>query len=107
VVNGVVTYSVKVGLPTSEDRLKPGMTANTQIVLEQRDNVVLVPTWAIRKDKKSGKSFITVADETDPEKQKTKEIEVVLGLKDEATAEVISGASEGTVVLQPQTVNGG
>ena len=103
VVNGVVSYSVKVGLPTSEDRLKPGMTANTQIVLEQRDNVVLVPTWALRKDKKSGKSFITVTDETDPEKKKTKEVEITLGLKDEAMAEVISGANEGTVVLQPMT----
>ena len=101
VVNGVVSYSVKVGLPTNEDRLKPGMTANTQIVLEQRGNVVLVPTWALRKDKKSGKSFITVTDETDPEKKKTKEMEVTLGLKDDASAEVIAGANEGTVVLQP------
>ncbi len=104
IVNGVVSYPVKVGLPLDERRLKPGMTTNTQIVLEQRDNVVLVPTWALRKDKKTGKNFITVVDEADPEKKRTKELEVVLGLKDEAMAEVVSGAKEGTVVLQPSTV---
>ncbi len=101
-VNGVVTYSVRVTIPATQGAQpsgpKPGMTANTRIVLERRDNVLLVPNWAVRRDKASGATFVTIpaAD------NKTQELEVKLGLKDDDHSEILSGVTDGQKLLEPK-----
>jgi HlyD family secretion protein len=45
---GVVTYNVVIGVDNSDELLKPGMTANTRIVISSRNNVLRVPTAALR-----------------------------------------------------------
>ncbi len=45
---GVVTYNIIVGVDNSDERLKPGMTAQTRIVLETRPQVLRLPTAALR-----------------------------------------------------------
>ncbi len=100
IVNGVVSYAVRVAIPAGEAALRPGMSANTRIVLEKRDNVLLVPTWAIRKEKATGKTFITLkaaSSEAKPE-----EVEVKLGLADDTNTEIVSGLTEGQSVIEPQ-----
>jgi Barrel-sandwich domain of CusB or HlyD membrane-fusion len=47
-VQNVVTYDVAVGVTNKDLRLKPGMTATTRIVLEQRDDALRVPDRALR-----------------------------------------------------------
>src|SRR6267142_101727 len=47
-VQNVVTYSVILGIDNSELKLKPGMTANITVTVDQRDNVVKVPNAALR-----------------------------------------------------------
>jgi HlyD family secretion protein len=47
-VQNVVTYDVVVGLDNSDLALVPGMTASTEIVLDERDNVLRVPDQALR-----------------------------------------------------------
>ena len=47
-VQNVVTYSVIVGFENPELKLKPGMTANINVTVDQRDNVVKVPNAALR-----------------------------------------------------------
>lgn len=104
-VNGVVSYSVRVAIPTGEAALRPGMTANTRIVLEKRDSVLVVPNWALRRDRDSGKTFLTLpaaGDATATAETATREVEVTLGLKDDTNAEILSGASEGQKVLEPK-----
>jgi HlyD family secretion protein len=98
-VSGVVTYEVRVLLEKTDTPLKAGMTANTSVVLERRENVLLAPNWAVRRDKKTGKSFITnkVDDKT------SKEVEVKIGLRNETVSEIIAGIDEGQVILAPQT----
>ncbi len=99
-VNGVVVYNVRVALPAMQAPLRPGMTANARITLDKRENAVLAPSWAIRKDRKTGKSYLTVPDGK-PEENRVAEVEVIVGLRDDAMVEVISGANEGEVVVQP------
>ena len=84
--------------PTHANGLRPGMTANTRVVLEERPGVLLAPNWAIRKDKKASKSYLTVpaAD------NKTTDLEVVTGLKDDTFTEIISGAAEGQAIVAPE-----
>ncbi len=101
-VNGVVTYSVRVTIPAAQGAQpsgpKPGMTANTRIVLERRNDVLLVPNWAVRRDRATGATFVTIpaAD------NKTQELEVKLGLKDDDRSEVLSGVSDGQKLLEPK-----
>jgi HlyD family secretion protein len=109
-VNGVVSYAVRVVLDGRQAPLKPGMTATTRIVLSQKKNVLRVPNEAIRRDLQTGRAFISVSatelnddgsddttgKATDPT---THEVEVTLGLQDTDYTEIVSGAQEGQVVL--------
>ena len=47
-VQNVVTYDVVIGVDNGDLALVPGMTASTEIVIEQRDNVLRVPDQALR-----------------------------------------------------------
>ena len=48
VVQNVVTYNVVLDVDNSDELLKPGMTAQVRLVVAQRDNVVRIPTTALR-----------------------------------------------------------
>jgi HlyD family secretion protein len=48
VVQNVVTYTVLVSAENSALRLLPGMTANVQIIVDERQNVLKVPNAALR-----------------------------------------------------------
>ena len=45
---GVVNYPVTIHLDQADPGIKPGMTANASIIVDRRDNVLLVPSRAIR-----------------------------------------------------------
>ncbi len=47
-VQNVVTYDVVVGVDNADLALVPGMTANTRIITDERDDVVRVPLPALR-----------------------------------------------------------
>ncbi len=53
VSSGVVSYGVKIVINTMDTRIKTGMSVNTSIVTKQNDNVLIVPSSAI---KTSGKT---------------------------------------------------
>jgi HlyD family secretion protein len=47
-VQNVVTYNVVIGVSNPEQKLKPGMTANLTITIDERNNVLKVPNSALR-----------------------------------------------------------
>jgi len=47
-VQNVVTYNVVIDVDNPEQRLKPGMTANLTITIDERNNVLKVPNAALR-----------------------------------------------------------
>jgi len=47
-VQNVVTYSVVMDVDNPEQKLKPGMTANLTITIDERNNVLKVPNSALR-----------------------------------------------------------
>lgn len=97
IVNGVVSYDVRVVLAPAGQPLRPGMTANASIVLGRRDDALLAPNWAIRRDRQTGKSYLLIQAGDGP----GQEIEVTTGLRNDSYSEILSGASEGQVVLAP------
>jgi len=46
-VQGVVEYTVRIEMMDSDDRIKPGMTAAVNIVVDQKEDVFVVPNDAI------------------------------------------------------------
>jgi HlyD family secretion protein len=47
-VSNVVTYSVILGIDNSEKKLMPGMTANISVIIEERSDVLKIPSAALR-----------------------------------------------------------
>ena len=47
-VQNVVTYNVVIDVSNTEEKLKPGMTANLTITIDERSNVLKVPNAALR-----------------------------------------------------------
>jgi HlyD family secretion protein len=48
VVQNVVVYSTVIAVPNAQYKLKPGMTANVSIEIARRNNVLRIPTAAVR-----------------------------------------------------------
>lgn len=94
--NGIVSYAVRIVLAPSDAPLRAGMTANAAIVLDRREGVLLAPNWAVRRQ--GGKSYLTVLGADG----KSREVEVQVGARNDTQTEIVSGASEGQVVVSPQ-----
>ena len=93
---GVVTYLVTINIITDDGvTLRPGMSANASIVVEEIDDVLIVPNWAVRLDRETGNAFVLqkMADGT------TAETIVETGLRNEQFSEVLSGLQAGDVVV--------
>jgi HlyD family secretion protein len=93
VAGAVVAYQVTVSLEPSDAPLRAGMSANVSIVTEERPNVLIVPNWAIRLDRATGKAYVNLK-----QGDLLREVEIVAGVRNESDSEVISGLAEGDVV---------
>ena len=93
-VSNVVTFEVKIEIiDKKRSLLKPEMTANVQVVVARRDDVLVVPTKAVNRKQGKGKATVTiVSGETSTEQP------VELGLTDGEKWEVTSGLTEGQTV---------
>jgi len=73
--------------------VRAGMTATADIVVDEARDVVLVPNWAIRRDRDTGQAFVGILKNGQIE-----DIQVELGLRNDQFSEVKSGVNEGDVV---------
>jgi HlyD family secretion protein len=55
VTQNVVTYVAVIGVDNSDLKLKPGMTANVSVQIQKKDDVLKIPSAALRFKPKSGK----------------------------------------------------
>jgi len=94
VVSNVVTYQVTVALTQAVAGLKPGMTATVQAVVAERDRVLKVPAAAITTRGDASAVRVLEAAGSSPVLRT-----VVVGLKGDDAAEVVSGLREGERVV--------
>jgi hypothetical protein len=87
---------VTVALDQPGSQIRSGMTANVIIVVEQRDNILLVPNRAVKISSKQ--RVVTVLKDGKP-----MPVNVTLGMSGDTQSEVTSGLSEGDVVAVQQT----
>ncbi len=112
VSQGVVTYNVKIGFDTQDDRIKPNMSVSASIVTGLKQDVLTVPNESIKTrngvSKISVAEGVTVATGSDGVllTQPPVEIEVQLGLSNNRVTEIVSGISEGQAVVTKIVLGG-
>lgn len=95
IVSGVVNYKVTVSLENISE-IKPGMTANMVILIDEKQDVLAAPSRAILS--KDGKKFVRLVN--DSKKKTYNEIEVEVGLEaDGGLVEITSGLEAGQEVV--------
>jgi HlyD family secretion protein len=95
VVSGVVNYKVTGSLEKIPG-VKPGMTANMTIKVDEKKGVLVAPSGAIIN--KNGKKLVRVID--DPKTKTYHEVEVTTGLEaDGGLVELVSGLAEGQEIV--------
>jgi HlyD family secretion protein len=92
----VTTFEVKVSIANPGRELKAQMSANAEIILEEKPNVLLVPEAAIIYDK-DRKAAVEVPDSTN-EKGRRK-VPVTLGISNGVKTELVSGLNQGAKVI--------
>ncbi|MFH1085678.1 MAG: HlyD family efflux transporter periplasmic adaptor subunit, partial [Chloroflexota bacterium] len=91
-VQGIVSYSVRVDLEPTALPVRPLMTVAVDLVVERKDDVVLVPNRAIRRDK-DGK-YVEII-----ESNLLKKVYIETGVADGDSAEVLKGLDVGQEVV--------
>lgn len=103
VSQGVVNYSVKIVFDTQDDRVRPGMSVSSAIIIEMKPDVLLVPNAAIKTS--GSQNYVEMLDKAISEKQLLQK-PVETGLANDSFTEIISGLNEGDeVVTQTITAN--
>jgi RND family efflux transporter MFP subunit len=92
VTSGVTNYPVVILLDTQSEDILPNMSATATIILETKDNVLLIPSGAIQQSQ--GQSVVRVLKDGQMES-----IVVETGLSSDTKTEILSGLEEGDEVV--------
>jgi RND family efflux transporter MFP subunit len=93
---GVVSYATTITLENPGAALRDGMSATAEVIIERRDDVLLIPNRAIGGNLASPKVSVLTDGQVE-------EREITLGLSDGINTEVLSGLVEGERVVLPVT----
>ena len=112
--SNVVTYEVVIGAPNKDLKLKPGLTANVTIYTLEKNDVLAVPSKALRfmPNEALLKKGEQIEDVDAPQKVWTMEgntfkaHKVETGITNGMLTEIVSGISEGTEVLVDFNISG-
>ena len=113
--SNVVTYEVVISAPNNDLKLKPGLTANVTIFTMEKNNVLTIPSKALRFTPNAAilEKDQVVEDCEGDHKLWTKEGNtfkahaVEVGTTNGVVTEIVSGIAEGTQVLTDFSITGG
>jgi HlyD family secretion protein len=94
-ISGVVTYYVTMVVDKSDPRIKDGQTVRATVVTEELDNVLTVPSSAVRQE--NGRPTVTVVESDGSQKS----VPFEAGKVGADRTQVLSGLREGQQVLLP------
>lgn len=93
IVNNVTIYEVDILPETIPSFFRSGMSANVDIIIESKDDILIIPQKAVMKDKQN--TFVLLKNANNkPIAQK-----VELGISDDENVEVVSGLSPDNTVI--------
>jgi len=92
---GVVLYNVKISLDVPQNSgIRIGMSASVDIIIDERNNVLVVPGRAIKEDSQGNTVVEVMLDEQIEERI------VITGISNDMETEIISGLQEGEMVTE-------
>lgn len=98
--DGVVTYDVQINLEEPPHLpVLVGMTANARLIIDRKEDILLVPNAAITADRAAGTFWVNLVTGQTEDGPTTEKVEVDIGLKDVDFTQIISGLSDGDEVL--------
>ena len=92
----VEVFPVEAELEHADPRIKPGMTSDVRVFVQERPNVLALPLESVRRE--GDKSFVTRVI-SDAAGERTERVSVTLGAENDHQVEVIAGIGEGERVL--------
>jgi HlyD family secretion protein len=96
--DNVTNFEVRVSIDNPGNELKANMTANAEIVLEERPNVVLVPEAAITYDA-TRKAAVDLLDPS--QRNGRRRVPIKVGISNGTRTQVLEGLSPGDRVVLP------
>lgn len=92
IIDGIVNYKIRVALNNSDARIKSGLTVNLKIQTAKKENVLVIPLYAVVKEE--NQNFVNKLINKNAQK-----ILVNLGITgNNGLVEILSGLSEGDMV---------
>ena len=106
--DGIITYPVEVALTATDPRVRPGMTSEAEVIVDSRDDVLVVPNQFVRLERRLNRAYVNLIQPDGA----LKEVEIELGLQGAQSSEVVSGLQAGDVIAastsgQPLSFFGG
>jgi HlyD family secretion protein len=96
---GARLFDVEIELdPTEDVVLRAGYSANADLVIREKDDILLIPERLVLFEEDGAKTFVEIPGEG-PEAEPQK-VEIETGLSDGLNIEVVSGLDEGDQVVQ-------
>ncbi len=92
VVNDLVTYGGYVALATIPDGVRPGQTVTVDVIIDEVDNALFVPSSALERI--GDETYVIVVEENGETTQRP----VRVGLEGDGTTQVVAGVQEGELV---------
>ena len=93
----IINFEIRATVEDQENRLRVGMSADAELILEEHENVLVIPEGAIIYE--DGKTFVNIQD--DSVEEGMRKVEITKGISDGLRTEVLSGLEEGQVVVLP------
>ena len=113
VSSGVVNYTVKISFDTNDVRVKPGMSVNSNIIINIKQDILTVPNSAVKSQ--NGASYVETFDtalpapaigaQGSPSLTPPNKINVVTGISSDTVTEIVSGLNEGALIVT-KTITG-
>lgn len=100
-------FEVEIALDSFEDiTLRAGYSANADIIIREKKNILLIPERLVIFEDEGAKSFVEIPGDT-PDAE-PKKVPVTVGLSDGLNVEVVSGLNEGQKLVQrpPREITG-
>jgi HlyD family secretion protein len=95
VSSGIVTYEVRVEITPTEVPIRPDMTASATVVVEEKENVLLIPNRAIRRE--GDVKYVEVLGQSGG--TEVRRVAIATGASNDAVTEVTAGLEEGDAVV--------
>ncbi len=92
VIQGVIYYEIKTAFDIDNPELKSGMTTNLEIITDKKENVLKIPTRAVKFEDENRYVDILLNG-------KSKKVDIKTGLESDQYVEVTEGLKEGDKII--------